>query len=368
MVVHASEERFGEMLLAEGLVTPAQLESALVAQAQELHYVPLGHILVERGIITRKQLNYLLDRHKKPRLGELLVRSGAISPEQLHNALQQQPALKRPLGEVLIKLGYLTDEAMRQALGMQLNIPYLDLDRVELERNLARIINPNYARRHFVVPVSCTRQTLTVSMADPTARTVIDELASFTGLSINVVTSSLESIKRAFKRLYDETVDIEPTLSATAVPGAEAIDLGVADGEAGKSRYLDEFQDKRADAAVRQLLALALERRASDIHLETLATRVQVRFRVDGVLHELDVEGLQEILRQRGQGDCLAHQGAGEAGHRRAPAAAGRGLPGEDRARRPGQPGGLPHLDHPRLLRRERRPPHPRLAPRAAPD
>jgi len=94
-----------------------------------------------------------------------------------------------------------TDDVMRQALAMQLNIPFLDLDSVELARALGRIINKNYARRHSLVPVCALKQTLTISMNDPTNSAVIEELSQTTGMMVNVVTSSAESIKRAFQRL-----------------------------------------------------------------------------------------------------------------------------------------------------------------------
>jgi len=286
------ETRLGDLLLQEGLVTQAQLEAALQEQRERAAYVPLGQILVAWKLITPKQLTLLLERaEKRPRLGELLLRHGAITQQRLDEALRQQKLKHRPLGELLVRMGFITDEALRQVLSIQLNIAYVDLDRVELDRGLARIINRNYARRHVLVPVSCLGQVLTVSMADPTNSTVADDLARSTGHVVQVVTSTQESIRRAFKRLYDEDVEV-------GAPGGgddDLLEVTATDEDDFRPRYVDAATDRRADAAVRQLLGLALSKDASDVHLEMLAGRLHTRFRIDGILRELDLGPLQRI-------------------------------------------------------------------------
>ena len=298
-----AETRLGRLLIEEGFITEAQLHAALEAQAEAKSYLPLGGLLVGQKLITAKQLALVLERgNRRLKLGEVLRRSGSITEEQLQHGLQEQQRTKLPLGEVLIKLGYLTDEAMRQALCVQLDVPYVDLDRLTLDKGLTRLINRNYARRHWLVPVAHVGHVLTISMNDPTKAAVVEELAASTGFVVSVVTSSHEAIKRAFKRMYEQSVDAGP---ATASPATHIETIEVNDqpeGEAGtapKSRHVDDYlQDNRADGAVRQLLALALERRCSDIHLEMLAGRLLVRFRVDGILQELALGPLQETCNQ----------------------------------------------------------------------
>ena len=83
-------------------------------------YVPLGQILVEKGLVTRKQLTIILDRHhKRPRLGQLLLRNGSITEAQLQIGLQRHVQQRRPLGEMLVASGFVTDDAVRQALAIQ---------------------------------------------------------------------------------------------------------------------------------------------------------------------------------------------------------------------------------------------------------
>jgi uncharacterized OsmC-like protein len=146
----------------------------------------------------------VLATHAPPpsRLGEILVSIGSITPAQLEQALAEQRRIKRPFGQTLLALGFVTDEAMRQALGAQLNVPYIDLDRVVLDRGLADLVDRDFAERHLLMPVARIGPTLTVAMDDPTAASVIEELARKTGLTINVVTSSALAIADAFSRAY----------------------------------------------------------------------------------------------------------------------------------------------------------------------
>jgi type IV pilus assembly protein PilB len=219
----------------------------------------------------------------------VLLRNGAVTADQLSHALTLQQKEALPLGQLLVKLGYVSDDTVRQALGRQANVSYIDLDRMALDRSLSRVVNSNYARRHGLVPVAQVKQTLTVCMDDPTNRSVIEDLTRSTGLTVTVVTSSHDAIGRAQARLYDEPVQTAQL---------DRVDLLVEEAaqKAVKSKYVDEYlQDKKADAIVRRLLSKTIAHRASDIHLEPLANRLQIRFRIDGVLEPLDLGELQEL-------------------------------------------------------------------------
>src|SRR5215510_5781843 len=145
---------------------------------------------------------------RRSKLGEILVENGAITVSQLEHALAEQATLKLPLGQILLKLDYVTDETMRQVLGLQLNVPYLDLENVMIDRSLARVINPTFAKKHSLLPVATVGRTLTVAMDDPTAVAIVQDLTRLTGFSITVVTSSSRAIQRAFRRLYDDVPDV----------------------------------------------------------------------------------------------------------------------------------------------------------------
>jgi type IV pilus assembly protein PilB len=240
-----------------------------------------------------KSLHRLTRRGSRLRLGEVLLKSGAIDGAQLAQALEHQKRVQRPLGETLVALGFVTDDTMRQALGRQSNVSFIDLDRLAIDRALARVINSSYARRNGLVPVAQIKQTLTICMDDPTNRAVLDDLERSTGFSVTVVTASHDAIGRAHARLYDEGAQSEGKVDTVDLLVEEAAQRPI------KSKYVEEYlQDKKADVLVRRLLATAIAQRASDIHLETLANRMQIRFRIDGVLEELNLGELQDACNQ----------------------------------------------------------------------
>lgn len=159
---------------------------------------------------------------QRRRLGEILVAEGAITASQLAHALEEQAAKRLPLGQTLLALGYTTDETMRQALSSQLGMPYIDLQNVIIDRSLASLIDPVFAREHALFPVARIGQTLTIAMDDPTASGVVEELARQTGHAVTVVTSSHDAIHRALARLYEgaaaRPADAATTRIATPTP------------------------------------------------------------------------------------------------------------------------------------------------------
>ena len=227
----------------------------------------------------------------RTKLGQLLLSTGDLTEAQLRHALAQQPAMNLPLGKVLRKLNYVSDERIRQALGVQLGIPYVDLERIVIDPSLARIISRTYARKHALLPVSRLGRTLTVAMDDPTATGVTDDLSRLTGFTITTVTASTEGIQRAFARLYRDAPEPVETLGADLITTVEA---GVETLAAPV--VADEQVSRRADELCRVILLRALESRASDIHIEMLDRRLLVRYRIDGVLRKPNFELMQPAL------------------------------------------------------------------------
>jgi type IV pilus assembly protein PilB len=235
-------------------------------------------------------------------LGEMLVKSGAITLDQLSDALRQQKHHKGVrLGRLLVKLGFISDDLMRQTLSTQLNVPFVDLERMRIDPALGRIINHAYARRHCLLPVSTIGQSLTVCMDDPTDYAVVGELKRLTGYSISMVTASHESIKAAFGRLYSETLQSQSS-SVLSTPDTGVMDLQFdedADDPRAQNNYGYEY--KGADVIVQRLLALAIEQHCSDMHIETLSNRIGIRFRIDGLLQAPQLGDIEGACNQLGR-------------------------------------------------------------------
>ncbi|MDY6987556.1 MAG: GspE/PulE family protein [Thermodesulfobacteriota bacterium] len=294
-VVEGTEKRstapkIGDILMEEGLITEAQFQEAANKQGQLKTYKPIGQILVEMKAITQKQLNFILDRfQKRPRLGDILIRSGAITPDVLNVALNHQKKAGLRLGEALVELNFITEEVMRQTLCTQLNIPFIDLDSVNVDRSLAKLINKKYAQKRQIVPIAKLGNTVTLAMDDPTDMELVEELQQLTGFLINVVTSRRAATLDAFGRLYEgaRAPDDAPSLELVEEEGIEAV---------GMAEHLESQQLRKADGLVGQIISMGLSNAASDIHIETTDRRIHIRYRVDGVLQELFLGSLEEEL------------------------------------------------------------------------
>lgn len=284
--------KLGELLVAEGLVSPAQLKEALRIQKKPDRYAPLGHILIAEKIITRDQLLAVLERHRRSsKLGDILLKSREIDRAQLETALEQQRRTHRPLGEILQQLGYISEERLRVALCRQLHVRFFSLDPMILDPALKTLVSETFAMKHRTVPVSRVGDLLILAMDDPTQTQLVDDLQRSTGLKIEVITSASAHITRALERLYRGEAQPGPAA------GVDVLASGADDDpdEPAVAPGMDT-----ADQLVHALLRTGIERGASDIHLETIDSRLQVRVRIDGMLQHLDlgVPG-DELGRQR---------------------------------------------------------------------
>jgi type IV pilus assembly protein PilB len=247
-------------------------------------------VVLNHEILPEGECGFVSNRFKeRPRLGHILVASGALSAEMLGAALQHQKKKGLRLGEALIELNFITEEVMRQTLCTQLNIPFINFDNISVDRSLSKLINKNYAQRHRIVPIAKMGRTMTLVMDDPTEMELIEELEAFTGFTINVVTSTRGAIVDAYQRLYEGAGGTEIRF------GLQVIDEEASDA-LPVSKYLDSQESRRADSLVTQVISMALRNGASDIHIETTDRRVFTRFRIDGVLQELYLGSMEEEI------------------------------------------------------------------------
>lgn len=209
--------RLGELLLRESIIALHQLEDALRTQQQLAEYLPLGHILFSRGLLSRRRLAGVLDGHKKRApVGEILLRSGAISRAQLAVALRQHVPPRVTLGATLVRSNVVTEATLRRALCAQLNVRFVDPNAICVDQRLRPYINRKYAAKHRVVPLARVNDRLVVVVEDPKTVALADELAGSIGLPIEVVTSTPSAICRAFAGIYGEPL-----------PGADAAERAV---------------------------------------------------------------------------------------------------------------------------------------------
>jgi hypothetical protein len=193
----------GELLIRDGLITDTQLEDALRLQAASPSYVPIGHILVAHKFISRKTLTMTLRRYRKSaRLGEVLLKAGQITAEQLEEGLELQRGTPLRIGQMLVRLGRVRETTMRDALCMQLQVNFVDIDAIDIDPALAQLIPENFARQYRVIPLLRVDDVVVLAMDNPAQVDTIAGLESFAGLEIEAVTSVPQKLRAAMERLY----------------------------------------------------------------------------------------------------------------------------------------------------------------------
>ncbi|UCB57501.1 MAG: Flp pilus assembly complex ATPase component TadA [Candidatus Omnitrophota bacterium] len=230
-------------------------------------------------------------RKSRLKLGELLIKQGLITEEQLQKAIQVQKREGKRIGEVLIKLGLITEKDIVVTLGKQLNIPYASLAKGLLEpdpnQELDKLVPQNFARRYCLIPLSRNLNALTVAFADPLDVLMMDNLKKMTGCDINPIVASESDIIQAIDRFYGEKDLLKEAISESyeageveieEIPEEEALSLNTLIAKAEEAPVI-----KLVDLILRQ----AIKDRASDIHIEPFKDRVSVRYRIDGVLYEI---------------------------------------------------------------------------------
>jgi len=225
------------------------------------------------------------------RLGDLLVREGLIQTEQLARALQEQKGTNDKLGSILVRLNFVPEEKLIAFLSRQYGIQSITLSQLDVDPEVLKLVPEQIARKYEVLPVKREANQLTLAMADPTNVFALDDVGFMTNLQVVPVVASQAAIRQAIDRSYDSRgggiADI-----VSEMEGAAA-DVELVEGEEEVAAKVDVFELKEsADEApivrlINMILVDAIRRGASDIHLEPYEKVFRVRFRIDGVLHEI---------------------------------------------------------------------------------
>ncbi len=225
------------------------------------------------------------------KLGDLLVEAGLITREQLQEALEVQKKDNERLGTILVKLGYLTEEEITSFLSKQYGIPAVNLEHFEISEDVIKRIPSDIARKYMLIPITRTGSTLTVAMADPTNIYALDDIKFLTGLNVEPVVASELSIKKAIDKYYGSETQIELRKVVENLEGdfADDADLEVVEDEEeiDLESLVASVEEAPVVKFVNMMLMDAVKKGASDIHVEPYEKYYRVRFRIDGVLHEV---------------------------------------------------------------------------------
>ncbi len=211
-------------------------------------------------------------------LSDILLEQGLVNDEQLVAALDEQQREGRSLGRVLVDHGVLTESQLVAALAAQIGMRFVDLSEQAVDGSAVGRVPGAVARRHCALPIAIEEGKIVVAMADPANVFAIDDIRSMTGLDVRPVVATRADVLAAIDRYYRADSDLDDLTNAMSRGQDEEDDL---------SKVKEIVEDAPIVKYVNLLITQAIRDGASDIHLEPTERDLRVRFRIDGVLHEV---------------------------------------------------------------------------------
>lgn len=221
---------------------------------------------------------------KRKKLGEILVRQGRITPDELIDLLRLQKEVSMPLGKILLEKEIISGEELTNILAEQLGIPHVWLRKGLVDPRIVDVLPKKKALFYQVIPMFRIRNILTLGTADPNNIFVFDEISSLTKLEVQPVICRVDDILEAIHQSYRENVSIDDVMSSVESSEIEVVET-LKDGDIGEIAEMAEGSPVINMANM--ILLKAIREGASDIHLEPHSGKFQIRVRVDGILYTL---------------------------------------------------------------------------------
>jgi len=209
-------------------------------------------------------------------LGDILLEDGLVTQEQLLDAYDEHQRVGRALGRVLVDRGVLSESQLVAALAQQIGMRFVDLSDYPMDGAALASVPQPVARRYNALPIGYEDGRLLVAMSDPANVFAIDDIRSITGVEVKPVVATKSDVTAAINRLYRADSDLDDL--------TVALDEGDDEDLTGLTTVVE---DAPIVKFVNLLITQAINDRASDIHLEPNERDLRVRFRIDGVLHEI---------------------------------------------------------------------------------
>jgi type IV pilus assembly protein PilB len=210
-------------------------------------------------------------------LGQILLEQGLISEEHLQRALDEHRNTPKSLGRVLIDLGYIRERDLVRALAEQVGLEFVDLTEYRIDAAATALLPEALCRRYRALPIGEEDGKLLVAMSDPANVYALDDIRTITGRDVRPVVATANDVEQSIQKFSGMSEQVE----ALATEAADALDT-----DAGVTVEA-AVEDAPIVKLVQAIMTQAAADRASDVHIEPTETDVRVRFRVDGVLHEV---------------------------------------------------------------------------------
>lgn len=220
------------------------------------------------------------------RLGDLFVREGLITQEQLKEGLAESKTSGYRMGYALVKLGFVAEEELTRMLSKQYRVPAVDLDKVSVDEKILRLVSSEVAMKHLVLPLRRVGRMLTVAMTNPTDFSAIDDLKFITKLEIEPVIVGEFTLRKHLDKYYGQSDDDQMAglLEGWGDDDVEVIDEQEDDDMSELAAAIDSAPVVKF---INGLLTDAVLKGISDIHIEPFESEIRVRYRLDGSLMEV---------------------------------------------------------------------------------
>lgn len=285
MLQHSFDERVGFAMISEGLLTQEQFQRAKSLYEHLNGEKSFQEVLVDMNWVNPKQLDDFIRRQRfKMRVGEILLARRLVKESDIQAALETQrqtaPRAKR-IGEILIEMGVIEERHVVEALAEKFSLKVLDPDISQIEVDLIRKVSLKYLRRQFALPIKLVDNVLLLLVSDPTKTAFIEEIMRLFNCRVQLALTTSAVIL--------QTLDIVDAM-------LQGKDAGIADYQKVKYHSLETAQqptqvsaEDRVIQMVDQMIRSAIDEGASDVHLEPMANKLRLRYRLDGVLvHKMD--------------------------------------------------------------------------------
>ena len=220
------------------------------------------------------------------KFGEILMAAGLITDEQLALAMSMQKGKKARLGEMLVDLGYITEVDIAKVLSVQLGIPYADFSTAVVEPEAVGLVPEALAEKHTVLPLSVDKKVVTMAMADPLNLEAIEDIRFATGRNVKPSVATSAEIKKAIKRYYHLSGPVQEILEKMSYGYIEIVHEKV-DTSTDIKEAIKKGEAPPIIRMVNSIIYNAIKSRASDIHIEPREKTVTIRERIDGLLKDV---------------------------------------------------------------------------------
>jgi type IV pilus assembly protein PilB len=218
------------------------------------------------------------------RIGTLLVEAGIIGENDLDALLAKQQITHKRLGELAVEEGFATEEHIFKALAKQLKIPFVTLASTVIDPSVMTLVSETMARDLRAIPLFKIEKNLTIAMADPTDSEAIKEIRFVTGCEVEPLIATAAEIEAAIDTYYSKTDGVMDAIQSLTTDGVEAVEEVSEDQEVAESEKMS--QEAPIVRLVNSVIERAIAKSASDIHVEPTDRALEIRYRVDGVLHD----------------------------------------------------------------------------------